>query len=81
MVYYFCHCMCLHVCSGDFFFILDSRFANFWERNCSFGFLLIVFLLWCRCFKCALLSFGVLDGRCKVIVSILVIAFLSMFST
>ena len=39
-----------------FFFILDSCLANFWERNCPFGFLLVMFLLWCRCFKCVLLS-------------------------
>ena len=28
MVYYFCHCMPLHVCPGDIF-ILDSRLAFF----------------------------------------------------
>ena len=27
-----------------------------WERNCPFGFLLVVCWLWCRCFKCVLLS-------------------------
>ena len=44
MVYYFCHCMTLRVCTGDsFFFILDSRLANFGERNSLFGFLLVVF--------------------------------------
>ena len=37
--YYFCHCMSLHV----IFFILDSRLATFWERNCPFCFLLKVF--------------------------------------
>ena len=42
MVYYFCHCMSLHVCPGEIF-ILDSRFVNFWERNCPFGILLVVF--------------------------------------
>ena len=41
MVYYFCHCMSLLVCPGEIF-ILDSRLANFWERKCPFGFLLVV---------------------------------------
>ena len=34
--------MSLHVCPGEFY-ILDSRSANCWERNCPFGFLLVVF--------------------------------------
>ena len=38
----FCHCMSLHVCPDEFF-ILDSHAANFWKRNCPFGFLLVVF--------------------------------------
>ena len=42
MVYYFCHCMSLLVCSGEIF-ILDSRLANLWEKKCPFGFLFIVF--------------------------------------
>ena len=42
MVYYFCHCMSLHVCPGESL-VLDSRLANFWERNCPSGFLLIGF--------------------------------------
>ena len=42
MVYYFCHCMSLHLCPGESF-ILDSRLANILERNCPFGFLLLVF--------------------------------------
>ena len=29
--------MSLHVCPGEIF-ILDSRIAKFWERNCPFGF-------------------------------------------
>ena len=44
MVYYFRHCMSLHVCPGDIF-ILDSRLANFWERNCPFGFLFSVLIV------------------------------------
>ena len=42
MVYYFCHCMSLHVCPGEIF-ILDSRLASFGERNCPFGSLIIPF--------------------------------------
>ena len=38
------------------FLFLDGRWANFGGRNCPFCFLLVVFLLWCRCFKCVLLS-------------------------
>ena len=43
--------------SLGFIFILDSRLAIFGGRNCSFGFLLVVFSLSCHCFKCVLLSF------------------------
>ena len=39
--YYFCHCMSLYVSPGKFF--LDSGLTNFWERDCPFGFLLVVF--------------------------------------
>ena len=42
LFYYFCICMSLHVCPGEIL-ILDSRLANFGERNCPFGFLLVVF--------------------------------------
>ena len=31
-------------------------FPNFWERICPFGFLLVAFLLWYRCFKGVLFS-------------------------
>ena len=55
MAYYFCHCMSLHVCPGASF-ILDSRLANFGEKNCPFSFLLVVFRVWYRCVKCVLLS-------------------------
>ena len=41
VVYYFCHCMSLRVCSGEIC-ILDSRLANF-GKNCPSGFLLVVF--------------------------------------
>ena len=40
MVYYFC--MSLHVCPGKNC-ILDSRLVDFLERNCYFGFKLVVF--------------------------------------
>ena len=42
MVNYFCHCMSLRV-RPDVIFIFDSPLANFGERNCPFGFLLVVF--------------------------------------
>ena len=54
VIHYFCHCVSLHE-FPDKIFILDSSLANFWERNCPFGCLLVVFWLWCRCFKCVLL--------------------------
>ena len=39
MVYYFCHCMSLHVCLGDFvFIILDSRLAKFYGKQTVFSF-------------------------------------------
>ena len=39
MVYYFCHCISLHVCPGDFFFyILDSRFADCWKETVFLAF-------------------------------------------
>ena len=34
MVYYFCQCICLHVCPGEMF-ILDSRLANFLGKKLS----------------------------------------------
>ena len=61
MVYYICHCMSLHVCLG-IFFVLDSRLATF-GKNRPFGFLLVVFWLWCRYFKCVLFPFGVLERK------------------
>ena len=36
MVYYFCHCMSLHVCPDEFFSILDSRLANYLGKKLSF---------------------------------------------
>ena len=37
MVYYFCHCMSLHVCSGDFFFYFCySQFTNYFGKKLSF---------------------------------------------
>ena len=63
MVYYFCHCMCLHACLGEIF-ILDSSLANFFcERNCPFGFLLEVFYCGVVALSLSFFSFGVLDGR------------------
>ena len=40
----------LHVCPGKIF-ILESCLASFFERNSPFSFLLVVFWLWCCCFK------------------------------
>ena len=44
VVFYFCHCLSLHGCPGEIF-TLDSRLAYFWERNCPFGFLLVVLIV------------------------------------
>ena len=53
----------LHVCPGDFVFILDIRWAIFWERNCPLGFLLVVVWLSCRCFYCVLISLWYLGRK------------------
>ena len=53
MIYYFCHCMSLHVCPGEIF-ILDRRLAiffggkklSFWLSACS---VLIVCVCMCVC--------------------------------
>ena len=58
MVYYF---MSKHYVLPKF--VLDSRLVIFGDRNCPFGFLLVVFWLWCRCFKCVLLSLWCLGRR------------------
>ena len=36
MVYYFCHCMSLHVCPSEIFIILDSCLASFLGKKRSF---------------------------------------------
>ena len=41
MVYYFSHCMSLHVCPGELLFWITV--SPIWERNCPFGFLLLNF--------------------------------------
>ena len=51
--------VCLHVCAGENFYF-GYLLANFGERSCPFGFLLVMFCLWC--FKCVLFPFGVLNG-------------------
>ena len=44
MVYYFCHCMSLHVCLGDFLFLfLIAVWPLVWDRNGPFGILFVVF--------------------------------------
>ena len=56
-------CLCMYVLV-IFCFILDSCLAIFCsERNCPFGFLLAVFGLWGRCFKCVLLSLWCLGWK------------------
>ena len=62
LYFYFTISITVFVCPGEFF-ILNSRLANFWERNCPFGFLFVVFWLWCRCFKYVLLSLWWLGRR------------------
>ena len=41
MVYFIFYCMSLHVCLGDFFYF-GQPFDHFLERNCPFGFLLVM---------------------------------------
>ena len=55
--------MSLYVFACMSWWILNSRLANFWERNLPFVFLLVVFWLWCRCFKCVLLSLWYLGRK------------------
>ena len=62
MVYYICHCMYLHVCLGAIF-ILDSRFAIFFEET-----VLLAFCLQCSDCSAVTLSasffpFGVLERK------------------
>ena len=48
-------------------------------KNCSLGFLLVVFWLWCRCFKCVLLSLWCLGTEgVRLLYRFLIIAFLSI---
>ena len=54
--------MSLYVCPGETF-IMNSRFSNFWERNCPFGFLLVVFDCVAVALNASLFPFDVLDGR------------------
>ena len=54
-------CLCMYVLVISF--ILDSRLAYFWINNCPFGLLLVVFWLWCRYFKCTLLSLWCLGRK------------------
>ena len=59
MVYYFCHGMSLHVCPVEIFI-----WPIFWERNCPFGFLLVVFDCGANALSASFFPFGVLDIRC-----------------
>ena len=52
-----------HVRHGEIF-ILDSRLANSRERNCPFGFLLVVFDCGAVALSDSFFPFGVLNGRC-----------------
>ena len=62
---FYCCLLSLYVlaCTSWWVFILDSRLANCWERDYPFGFLLVVFWLWCHCFKCVLLSLWCLGRK------------------
>ena len=40
---YFCYSSSLNMCVAYIFFVLDSHLATFWESNCPFGFLLVMF--------------------------------------
>ena len=63
MVYCFCHCMFLHVFTGDLFLFWIAVWPFFWEKKLFF------WLSACNC-GCAvalssfLFPFGVLGGRC-----------------
>ena len=46
------------------FFILDGRSADFWERGCPVGFLLVLLGRSAVPFGASLFPLGVLDGRC-----------------
>ena len=63
MVYYFCHRMSLHVCLVDLFLFSIAVWPLVWDRNGPFGILFVVFWLWCRCFKCVLLSLWCLERK------------------
>ena len=53
-----------------FFIYFGSPFDQFVLEKSPFGFLLIVFWLWCHALSVSIFHFDVLDGRWKVIVSI-----------
>ena len=42
---YFCYSSSLNVCVAYILFVLDRYLATFWESNCPFGFLLVMFPL------------------------------------
>ena len=71
MVYYFCHCMCLHKCPGENF-ILDSRLVIFffWKGTVLLAFCLYCFDCGAVALSASVFPFGVLDGSCYVIVLI-----------
>ena len=54
-------CVCMYVLVKFIFWI--AVWPIVWERNRPFGFLLVVFWLWCRCFKCVLLSLWCLGRK------------------
>ena len=47
-------CICMYVLVKCLFWI--AVWPIFWERNCPFGFLLVVFWLWCQCLMCIFFS-------------------------
>ena len=67
------------------FFILDSRLAIFFffffffflERNSPLGFLLVVFWMWCRCFKCVFFPLVSWTEGVGLLYRFLIIVFLS----
>ena len=63
MIYYFGHCMFLHVYSGKIC-IINGRLANFGKETVLLAFCLQCFDCGAVAFSAAFIPFGVLNGRC-----------------
>ena len=63
MVNFFCHRMSLRVCPGENLF-LKTFWPFFEEKNCLFGFLVVMFYCGAVALSASFFLFDVLDGRC-----------------